>query len=304
MALVTVQGSMVADANAVAAFQRVDAYYGGRLVITAPYGANRTRAQQQKLRNDYLAGRGSYAAPPGDSNHEHGLAFDINNWAQFSDLQTVMAHYGFRRDPVEKWHYNFTGAASPAGDFIAPAAVNSTPIPSTPEIGAIQTMYLTDDTNQTVWLVTDNGAVALRDPAHIGYFTRLGVTRKDRFLRAEVDIMQNYIREAQGGRAADAATASVNATNAALAKIREDLGYLHTDSPDSLKAIHTDVKAGGVNPAPIVAAVTSAVQTAIAATGVKVDAAVIAKAVEAQLADEFAAVPKAVLNEEANRLAN
>jgi hypothetical protein len=96
----------------------------------------------------------------------------------------------------------------------------------------------------------------------------------------------------------------VNATNAALAKIREDLGYLHTDSPDSLKAIHTDVKAGGVNPAPIVAAVTSAVQTAIAATGVKVDAAVIAKAVEAQLADEFAAVPKAVLNEEANRLAN
>jgi lysozyme family protein len=115
MTLVTIQGSMVAEANTVAAFRLVDAHYGGRLTITSPYGANRTTAQQQYLRNLYLAGKGSYAAPAGQSNHQGGRALDISNWASFPDLQTVMARYGFKRDPSERWHYNYTGATSTAG---------------------------------------------------------------------------------------------------------------------------------------------------------------------------------------------
>ena len=38
---------------------------------------NRTYEQQEWLYNEYLAGRGNLAAPPGKSNHNHGLAMDL-----------------------------------------------------------------------------------------------------------------------------------------------------------------------------------------------------------------------------------
>ena len=57
------------------------------LVSRAPYAGARTvritsvrrsRAQQLALYNNYLAGRASFpAAPPGQSKHEYGLAWDM-----------------------------------------------------------------------------------------------------------------------------------------------------------------------------------------------------------------------------------
>ena len=56
----------------------------GRVTVTS--GA-RTRAQQQKLYDDYLAGTGNLAAKPGTSLHEKGLALDL----------------GFENDATRRW---------------------------------------------------------------------------------------------------------------------------------------------------------------------------------------------------------
>jgi hypothetical protein len=105
---------MLGEDRLATAFMRADAHYGGRLVITTPYGAYRSRADQMYLRNRYLADpkRYAYAAPPGNSWHERGLAVDIANWAMFPDLQDVMKSYGFKRDALEDWHYNYVGGGT------------------------------------------------------------------------------------------------------------------------------------------------------------------------------------------------
>lgn len=113
MALSFIQGTMRAERATVAAYKKVNKIFGGRLRITSPYGAWRSRAMQQKMYNLFLSGRGSTAARPGTSNHEGGRAVDVWNWAQFSSLQKVMKDHGFTRDASEKWHYNFTGAPAP-----------------------------------------------------------------------------------------------------------------------------------------------------------------------------------------------
>jgi hypothetical protein len=120
MALVTVQGSMLAETATAAAFARVNTLFGGRLMITSPYGAHRTQAQQGFLYDLYRTGRGETAAPPGSSNHEAGRAIDVNNWASFPSLRSVMLAHGFTRDTHEQWHYNHTGTASPASTTTAP----------------------------------------------------------------------------------------------------------------------------------------------------------------------------------------
>jgi len=114
MALSFVQGTMRAESNTAAAFKRVNNAFGGRLKITSPYGAYRTRAMQQKLYDLFLSGRGATAARPGTSNHEGGKALDIWNHAQFPTLQAVMKANGFVRDQHEAWHYNFVGGVAPA----------------------------------------------------------------------------------------------------------------------------------------------------------------------------------------------
>lgn len=56
-------------------FVRVLATIVGAVVVTS---ARRDRAQQQKLYDDYLSGRSKFpAAPPGQSTHGAGLAFDL-----------------------------------------------------------------------------------------------------------------------------------------------------------------------------------------------------------------------------------
>jgi hypothetical protein len=88
--------------------------------ITQPYGANRTSAQQQYLRNGYLNYQRTkkgpvfyYAAPDGQSNHQGGRAFDINNWEWVGEqvIKEEAEKLGLRRDPTERWHWNDTGAS-------------------------------------------------------------------------------------------------------------------------------------------------------------------------------------------------
>src|SRR5262250_252690 len=72
--------------------------YAEWLVSAAPYAGARTwrvtsvkrsRAQQQQLYSNWLAGRSAFpAAPPGRSKHEYGLAFDMVT-EPFSVLSTL-----------------------------------------------------------------------------------------------------------------------------------------------------------------------------------------------------------------------
>lgn len=66
----------------------------------------RTRAEQQHLRNLYLAGKGPQAAPPGYSAHERGEALDLAR----RQAQWMQAHgedYGWYRTNNEWWHFEY-----------------------------------------------------------------------------------------------------------------------------------------------------------------------------------------------------
>lgn len=76
----------------------------GKVTINSSF---RTRAQQQKLYDDYIAGRGNLAAKPGSSNHEKGLAFDLG-YANADTKKWVLANasrFGLHFPiPSEPWH--------------------------------------------------------------------------------------------------------------------------------------------------------------------------------------------------------
>jgi len=91
--------------------------YAEWLVSAAPYAGaksvrvtsvRRSRAQQQQLYNNYLAGRSSFpAAPPGRSKHEYGLAFDMVT-EPFSALDTLGAWWqqlGGEWSPTDRIHF-------------------------------------------------------------------------------------------------------------------------------------------------------------------------------------------------------
>jgi hypothetical protein len=68
----------------------------------------RTMERQRQLYADYRAGRGNLAARPGYSNHQNGLALDLNASASgvYSWLANHGGEYGFRRTvPSENWHW-------------------------------------------------------------------------------------------------------------------------------------------------------------------------------------------------------
>jgi hypothetical protein len=74
----------------------------GRVYVSSSY---RSRAEQVKLRNDYLAGRGPLAAKPGTSMHERGLAVDVPNVRDIKPLIDECRKLGLRDDVAsEKWH--------------------------------------------------------------------------------------------------------------------------------------------------------------------------------------------------------
>lgn len=86
------------NADAAASLWRVDAQIGHPLQIT---DAGRTWAQQAELRRLYEAGRGSFAAKPGESPHEAGNAIDTNE-----RLVEILHDHGWRRPlAFEPWHF-------------------------------------------------------------------------------------------------------------------------------------------------------------------------------------------------------
>lgn len=81
--------------------------YGSKIHVNSSY---RTRAEQEKLYAEYLAG-GNLAAEPGTSMHELGLAIDVPNVRDNKKLMKILRKHGFRDDvPSEKWHLTFHGA--------------------------------------------------------------------------------------------------------------------------------------------------------------------------------------------------
>lgn len=68
----------------------------------------RTMEKQRELYNLYISGRGNLAARPGYSNHQNGLALDLNTSDRGVSpwLNTYGSRYGFRRTvPGEPWHW-------------------------------------------------------------------------------------------------------------------------------------------------------------------------------------------------------
>lgn len=129
------------EKNVAAAYRKLEAAFKAKfgldLLVTS---GTRTAAEQRKLRNDYLAGRGGLAAPVGRSNHEEGgprgpRALDVRDsgrdagvtragstrakWlrANASKYGFNPAGYGFSQ--VEPWHIEFTGTV---GKYAAPAS--------------------------------------------------------------------------------------------------------------------------------------------------------------------------------------
>ena len=137
-------------------------------------------------------------------------------------------------------------------------------------------MYLMRTVDGTISLVTDNGIAHIRAVPHVQLFERLfkSYPSMDTFNQAERDIMMSYIYGASQGDDADFA---------ALAK--------------KLDAIKVTVDTAAISKA-----VTDAVLKQVAEQGVQVDNAAIAAAVDATLKDDFAAIPGAVVAQEAKAL--
>lgn len=96
--------------------------YAEWLVSVAPYAGARTvrvtsvrrsRAQQEQLYKNWLAGRSSFpAAPPGRSKHEFGFAFDMVT-DPFSALHTLGGWWkqqGGEWSPTDPIHFAAPGA--------------------------------------------------------------------------------------------------------------------------------------------------------------------------------------------------
>ena len=120
--VVSVDGKLVEyrTAQAFVAMRSAAAASGVHLSVVSGF---RTMDQQRYLYNLYLSGRGNLAARPGYSNHQSGLALDLNSSGSgvSSWLANHGAQYGFRRTvPSEVWHWerpagsqgSFSGGAS------------------------------------------------------------------------------------------------------------------------------------------------------------------------------------------------
>ena len=83
----------------------VDIYPGGTL------SAYRTSEQQNELYQQYLAGTGAPANPPGYSSHELGLSVDVPSEDMASVIGEIGWQYGWGRyeAPDEWWHMTYGG---------------------------------------------------------------------------------------------------------------------------------------------------------------------------------------------------
>lgn len=126
MSTATIGAGMWLEAGAAASYARMRAA-GMPAGVTS---AGRTAAEQQHLRDLYLAGQGSYALPPAESRHVAGLALDLpGHIADPSTPRGWIRAHGFEHgwSPVanEPWHHEYT-----------PTLDNRQEDPMTPELAA------------------------------------------------------------------------------------------------------------------------------------------------------------------------
>ena len=98
--------------DAAAAFNRMHAAAARAGIDLHVNSAFRSMAEQQDLYRKYLNGTGNLAAKPGYSNHQGGIATDINvggtATSTYKWLAAHAAEYGFKRTvPSEPWHWEF-----------------------------------------------------------------------------------------------------------------------------------------------------------------------------------------------------
>ena len=81
--------------------------------------AGRTHAEQQALRDKFLAHEGAFALPPGHSQHELGLALDLPKPAR-GWVRRNGASHGWVKDvnPKESWHMEYRKAADTHRDVL------------------------------------------------------------------------------------------------------------------------------------------------------------------------------------------
>ena len=98
--------------DAAASFNRMHAAAARAGIDLHVNSGFRSMAEQQELYRKYLNGTGNLAAKPGYSNHQGGIAVDINvGGTGTSTYKWMAAHgaeYGFKRTvPSEPWHWEY-----------------------------------------------------------------------------------------------------------------------------------------------------------------------------------------------------
>jgi hypothetical protein len=108
----SIPGGKQLRSDAAAAFTRMHAAAQRAGVNLTVASAFRTMEEQRVLYQKYLNGTGNLAAKPGYSNHQGGIALDINVGSTgTSTYKWLAAHakeFGFARTvPSEPWHWEF-----------------------------------------------------------------------------------------------------------------------------------------------------------------------------------------------------
>jgi len=97
--------------DAFAAFARMRQAIQASGINVKLNSAFRTMAKQKELYNKYLTGRGNLAAKPGRSNHQYGVAVDLDvksNPRLLKWLQANAGRFGFHQAvPSENWHWEY-----------------------------------------------------------------------------------------------------------------------------------------------------------------------------------------------------
>jgi LAS superfamily LD-carboxypeptidase LdcB len=98
--------------DAAAAFNAMRAAAAKAGIVLSVSYAYRSMEEQVRLYAKYLAGTGNLAAKPGFSNHQSGVAVDINvggtSTAVYAWLAANAARFGFKRTVAsESWHWEY-----------------------------------------------------------------------------------------------------------------------------------------------------------------------------------------------------
>ncbi|PTL79674.1 peptidoglycan-binding protein [Vitiosangium sp. GDMCC 1.1324] len=107
-----IAGGKELRSDAAAAFNRMHAAARAAGINLTVNSAFRTMEQQRALYQAYLNGTGNLAAKPGYSNHQGGIALDINvgatSSATYRWLAANASRFGFARTvPSEPWHWEY-----------------------------------------------------------------------------------------------------------------------------------------------------------------------------------------------------